>query len=325
MNTEKTVLVYHHSTQHGVWLSFEHGKIIPHDLTTKILRDVDAAGAKLKNGDRFTVRPRSGIPAPEWFSSVWPDGKIEVEFRKLTPPSQALEAPQSLEDWHQWLSALVTKWPGENLESLRDAIMNAQVFEFGNVSEARLRKENPRAAEFSRQGYLKLPYKCVIYRWTGEDSGRVLNALLDNGGNMPMVQWGGKAGPDDRINEDGYIVGRTHELTHYIWPLSMMLLTKGVKTRVEVPAAKLQAKRESRGKAPLPRVTYVNAEHYYVAMQNTDSPGTHASPVPHLRRGHLRHYANGHVTWIKDMLVNCKSIDEVVNRNRYEVRDGGSP
>lgn len=101
--------------------------------------------------------------------------------------------------------------------------------------------------------------------------------------------------------------------------LSMILNTKNIPTRVEHPSAKLNAKRASNGKPPLVRVTHVDSAKYHEAVKNTRGGGTHASPAPHLRRGHLRTYSDGHKVWIKDMLVNCRSVSELKNRDHYEV------
>lgn len=101
--------------------------------------------------------------------------------------------------------------------------------------------------------------------------------------------------------------------------LSMMLQTRNIKIRTEVPSPKLNKKRVESGKTPLPTVTHVNASHYFEAMKNTAQKGTHASPVPHLRRGHVRHYENGHTIWIKDTIVNARSVSEL-QRDHYEVK-----
>lgn len=101
--------------------------------------------------------------------------------------------------------------------------------------------------------------------------------------------------------------------------LSMMLSTRNIKLRVEEVSQKLNKKRASSGKPPLPTVTHVNASHYFEAMRNSAQKGTHASPVPHLRRGHMRNYENGRTIWIKDTIVNARSISEI-QRDHYEVR-----
>lgn len=101
---------------------------------------------------------------------------------------------------------------------------------------------------------------------------------------------------------------------------AMMLTTRGIKTRVEEAPAKLNAKRERNGKAPLPRVTHVDTRAYIDARERASLGGTHASPVPHLRRGHVRRLRSGRETWIRDMLVNCRNLSEVQARDHYEVR-----
>lgn len=101
---------------------------------------------------------------------------------------------------------------------------------------------------------------------------------------------------------------------------AMLLSTKGVRTRVEEPPAKLNAKRARAGKEPLVRVTHVDTAHYVAGLRNASQRGTHASPVPHLRRGHRRVLASGRETWVRDALVNCCSLSEAVHRDHYAVR-----
>lgn len=100
---------------------------------------------------------------------------------------------------------------------------------------------------------------------------------------------------------------------------AMILTTRNIKTRTEEPSARLNAKRAKSGKLPLPRVTHVDCEAYAAAVSRTALGGHHASPVPHLRRGHVRHLRTGRETWIRDMLVNCKTLSDVVRRDHYEV------
>jgi hypothetical protein len=101
--------------------------------------------------------------------------------------------------------------------------------------------------------------------------------------------------------------------------LSLILAARNVPQRVDPAPAKLNAKRARQGRAPLPRVTHVNAGLYVTARSNTDRGGTHASPVPHLRRGHMRHLASGRLTWVRDCIVNARSAAEAERRERYEV------
>lgn len=102
--------------------------------------------------------------------------------------------------------------------------------------------------------------------------------------------------------------------------MTMILATKGVGLRREPAPVKLNAKREKQGKPAYPSVTHVDARAYFDAMQRTALGGTHASPVPHLRRGHIRTYQDGRKTWIRSALVNCRSLAEAQDRALYEVR-----
>ena len=62
----------------------------------------------------------------------------------------------------------------------------------------------------------------------------------------------------------------------------------------------------------------VDASEYITAIrsrntnsENTnESSGLRRSPIPHLRRGHER-VVNGQRTWIRDMLINVRSEDDI--------------
>jgi len=100
--------------------------------------------------------------------------------------------------------------------------------------------------------------------------------------------------------------------------LSMILATKGVPTELRAPTDKRQRQRVKKKKSLLPAVTHVDTQRYYAAMSNAEK-GHHASPVPHLRRGHIRHLASGKNIWVKDTIVNCMSLSDIKDRDHYEV------
>jgi len=101
--------------------------------------------------------------------------------------------------------------------------------------------------------------------------------------------------------------------------MCMILSTRGVPTRVAEPPVRLNAKRARSGKPPLVRVTHVDTGLYYRALAEADRPrGTHKSPVPHLRRGHIRRLPSGD-TWVRDAVVNARSSAEVEARDHYDV------
>jgi hypothetical protein len=112
----------------------------------------------------------------------------------------------------------------------------------------------------------------------------------------------------------------------------MVLSTNGVQRERIVPDPKLQRARLKRGKPALPSWERVDASAYVTAIQTRlDTParsqgrgdGHHASPVAHLRRGHIRTYAEGKRTFIRDTLVNVSEAARAAfrsNRTHYEVR-----
>ena len=78
--------------------------------------------------------------------------------------------------------------------------------------------------------------------------------------------------------------------------------------------------RREQGKPPLKRITRVDVRHYMEAVTNSERGGTHASPVPHRRRGHLRQLPTGKQTWVRDSLVNVRFADEgLAPRAHYQV------
>jgi hypothetical protein len=117
-----------------------------------------------------------------------------------------------------------------------------------------------------------------------------------------------------------YIVANPLKLSDHILPIesastsgpvaimNLVLNTKGMTMQRIEPDAKLNKARVKRKQPPLLPYTIVHTHKYVEAAKETArmaKGGTHASPRPHLRRGHVRRYDNGKRIWINDMIVNA--------------------
>lgn len=111
----------------------------------------------------------------------------------------------------------------------------------------------------------------------------------------------------------------------------LILSTRGIaRDRVETPP-KLAKARIKNGKPPIPPYDRVNSAPYVTAISLRKARGRkmdgqgghHASPVMHLRMGHLREYANGTRTFVRDALVNATAEARAAwagNRSHYTVK-----
>ena len=95
--------------------------------------------------------------------------------------------------------------------------------------------------------------------------------------------------------------------------LCMLLNTKGVPQRHEPVPRKLNAKRARQGKPALSAVTYVNLTRLNAHSAN----GEGGHKATHWRRGHIRRYDDGSVTWVRDCIVNADG--DLKQRERYQV------
>jgi hypothetical protein len=104
--------------------------------------------------------------------------------------------------------------------------------------------------------------------------------------------------------------------------LNIVLNTKNVRLdRIEI-SPKLNRARERQRKPPLKSYTVVHTNEYISAMREgvrMAAAGTHASPRPHLRRGHIRHLVSHKEIWIHDTIVNAHK-GEWATRLGYKVR-----
>lgn len=110
-----------------------------------------------------------------------------------------------------------------------------------------------------------------------------------------------------------------------------MMATDGVVVETIAPSDKLNKARIKSGKEALPSRLRVNSAPYVTALlargakRPKGEPGGkhHASPVAHVRRGHVRHLASGAQTWVRDCLV-AFNEGSIVARTHYtmEKRNG---
>ncbi len=110
----------------------------------------------------------------------------------------------------------------------------------------------------------------------------------------------------------------------------MLLATDGVDVDKVAPSDKLNKARAKSGKPPIPSHWQVHTGPYITALAAAHGgrgagrgDGHHASPIPHLRRGHLRHLHQRHgggTTWVRDSLINLKDPNAPLSRSFYARR-----
>lgn len=110
----------------------------------------------------------------------------------------------------------------------------------------------------------------------------------------------------------------------------MILNTRNVERETVQAPEKLQRARKKSGKPLIPSFDRVNTVPYVTAIlargrrrSGDDLGGHHASPMPHIRRGHVRVYATGQSTFIRDTLVNVADearAEFLRTRSHYAVK-----
>jgi len=253
--------------------------------------------------------------------------------------------------------------------AMANRIKTAEQFQFGEVSDLRIKEEAIRAGPLIAAGHLDLPYDSVIYNYTlipdpsdGPEFqndrikfcslackmdkamvkdplpgplyiaadflfapvGRfyierkyamILTAGVAFQADQPECRWQGEVIDLPKHHDSPF---NLVSVADGIASLSMILATRGVEVKRREPKERLQRARLKRNKSLLPTVTHVNTQKYYKAMENVEK-GHHASPVPHLRRGHIRRLGEDHTTWVRDTIVNCRSLSKAIDRDHYEV------
>lgn len=323
---------------------------------------------------------------------------LESAVHRILGPQSAPQVARGNKDDHVFIESDLRRphqrsWTGICLEiaqrrdegsvqqgfwiTMANRMLEAQIFDFGQVEDIKIKEEAMRAGPLIGEGFLNLPYQSVIYcytlipdllevpeleytaikfcslacnvvpeRWAKKPGPGPLFLAADfmfvdpqkfhskskyvmmlAGGvafqsNAETCKWSGNV-IDRPTRDEMFGISRDNCLVSIadgIASLSMMLATKGVLVKRDEPTQKQQKARVKKGRPLLSVVTYVEAQRYYAAMENVEK-GHHASPVPHLRRGHIRCLDENRKVWVRDTIVNCKRLSDLQERDHYEVKD----
>jgi hypothetical protein len=118
-------------------------------------------------------------------------------------------------------------------------------------------------------------------------------------------------------------------LASSLYPLAIAILnTRGCSIDFRSAPGVTNARRKRQGKPPIPARYEVDAAEYVSALgsstKGADRGGTHASPIPHLRRAHERVLANGKRIWVRSALINVRNEGDfafVESRKAYRSRE----
>lgn len=100
------------------------------------------------------------------------------------------------------------------------------------------------------------------------------------------------------------------------YPLAIAILnTRGCSVSLKRAPALSNKRQVRKGMYPTPARYDVDTTEYLTALsakrKSNDCGGTHASPMPHLRRAHERILANGQRIWVSSALVNVRNQDDI--------------
>lgn len=267
--------------------------------------------------------PPGSLPPPD----EWP------AHHELTPLQQQL---QQVEVWLQFA----------------EAMKQGETFDYGRVRHDVIVDASHRGERPYCDGVLQLPYPAVAYHYThvcddfeadfcllaaqlpdlprsgavpGEPPTVVTAEFeLDPQGTRLYYGLTFNAMPEGGFGGRGIFLDTTDKALEYVnaaagfvVAFSLLLGVRSTVVTVAEPPKHINAKRARKGKTLLPRITHVDTSHYVVS---TSHGGTHASPIPHARRGHLRQLASGKVIPVKHTYVNAPNRAAITSRERYEVQ-----
>jgi hypothetical protein len=232
------------------------------------------------------------------------------------------------------------------IAAAREVVQSGSLFDLGHLPNDVIKEVAGRAAVFDGHGHLPHPFPnyALFHTWEG---GSCLYLVVkgENRGSLTAWEWR-KWMFDPRVDllytyaemesidlTTGRYGGRvcslaahpdsspSGELASVLDPIltgRMMIATKGVEVRREHAPAALNASRVKSGKPPLPSFWRVNSAQYTTAIRETHEmdrgPRPHASPRPHLRRGHLRNLGKGRVVPVRDCVVGVADGNEFARK-----------
>jgi hypothetical protein len=118
-------------------------------------------------------------------------------------------------------------------------------------------------------------------------------------------------------NVDGYA-------TAFFAACWSILNTKGIELKRRGPTKEQHAALLAKGITSARPITYVGVKKYLEAREEASrmaSSGTHASPRPHLRRGHIRQRYGRNIA-VRPCIVNS-TVGDTIKRDKYVVRHQG--
>lgn len=108
----------------------------------------------------------------------------------------------------------------------------------------------------------------------------------------------------DVFVKGGFQKGGITLVTTMVEVACALLVSKGIKHIIDKPPERVQARRARDGRPPLPERHTIIVP-VAVPARGAGAGGTHASPRPHWRRGHIRKYSDGKVTMVSPCIVNA--------------------
>lgn len=132
----------------------------------------------------------------------------------------------------------------------------------------------------------------------------------------------------DVLKRDGGLSDEKDIAATSLYPLAIAILnTRGCRIDLKRAPGVINARRNRLGKSSIPAHYDVDASEYLSALRSSTGSaarnGTHASPIPHLRRAHERVLPNGSRIWIQSALINVRSEGDIafVERRKGYRRD----
>ncbi|MGD9670237.1 MAG: hypothetical protein AB7U75_14565 [Hyphomicrobiaceae bacterium] len=100
---------------------------------------------------------------------------------------------------------------------------------------------------------------------------------------------------------------------------NMLLMSRETQVREEPAPFKLNKLRAKKGRPPIGDRYFIHIAQAQRRLFSDKGGGTHASPIPHWRRGHLRHMANGTIVPVVPHAVGAKGAEpSAIHKKMYD-------